>query len=848
VSLHYDAEQRVGTILDDRFRLEQLLGAGAMGAVYVGYASNDYRYAIKLLLHDDYRGNADLIGRFVREGRLTTSIEAANVVKVFEFAVDSPTQTPFIVMEMLSGSDLEGLVHKVGAVHPRTAVRIILQAARGLQQAHEAGIVHRDIKPANLFLHRPGDGSVVVKVCDFGVAKSLVDAGVGGAMTATGAMLGSPLYMSPEQIRSSKHVDARSDVWSLAIAFFELLAGRGPFMGVQSLSELMVSISTKPVPWLQDVAPWVDPALARVVNACLLTELDQRCPSMAALIEGLLPFAGESEALTEADLVGAPPELQASTAPRGQRASSWAETSPRVGPRQDPALAALLGQTLGGRYRLDHLLGAGGMGAVYAATAQDGTPVALKIILGDPAHQKPELWRRFVREARATTSIDSPHVVRVLDIDTDRERGFPFIVMELLQGTDLDRLVKQTGPLEPEAVVAVFLQACTGLAAAHAKGVVHRDIKPANVYLHEAAGRLTVKICDFGIAKQLQTDTEQTSTELTSTGGMLGSPMYMSPEQARSAKHVDATTDVWSLGVALYESLTGRRPWEHCTTVGDLIVAICTQEVPPIQETAPWIEPGLAAVVHRALAKEPSQRFATMEAFAAALAPFAAREVGVATLTPITAERRSRVAPRFDRPGFGSTTAAAASQVEAPKKRTAWFALGAVAVVLVGGIGTVLALNRDPPKVAAAPAETEEKKPSPEPKPTVQAATKLTVAVKVSPAEAEVTVDGKAVPLAAGVLTLQGEPGDAFAVVAKYKDKKQERQVIIGKDGKASVESLELTVDKKPAAVTTGKATSTGKVLGEPVATIAPPTTTPSPATTPTPTATATQPVGASSF
>ena len=844
-SPHYDAERRVGTILDQRFRVDKLLGAGAMGAVYVATASNGHTYAIKLLLHDEYQSNPDLIARFVREGRLTTSLDAPNVVKVYELAVDAPTHTPFIVMEKLEGCDLEELVKRVGPVHPRTAVRIALQAARGLATAHDAGIIHRDIKPANLFLDRQGSG-VVVKVCDFGVAKSLIDAGAGGAVTATGMMMGSPLYMSPEQIRSSKHVDARSDVWSLAVAIFELLAGKGPFTGVTSLSELMVSISTKPVPWLQDFAPWVDPALARVVNACLLANIDARCPSMQALCEALQPFAGGDESLTEADLVGAPHELQSTAAPRGQPASSWAETAPRQGARQDPALHALLGQTLAGRYYLDSLLGAGGMGAVFAARAQDGTPVAVKIVLGDPVHQKPEVWRRFVREARATTSIESPHVVRVIDVDSDRERGFPFIVMELLQGTDLDRLVKGTGPLEPEAVAAVFVQACAGLAAAHKKGVVHRDIKPANLYLQVTDGRMIVKICDFGIAKQLQTEGDAASTELTSTGGMLGSPMYMSPEQARSAKHVDHTTDIWSLGIALYESLTGKRPWEHCTTVGDLIVAICTQEVPPIQQVAPWIEPGLAAVVHTALAREPAQRFPSMEAFAEALAPFAGQEVSTSTLVAVNVERKSRVAPRLER-GLGSTTAAASTRV-IPPKRTPWFAFAAVAVVIAGGLGTVFVMNRgETPRPA--PAATAEKKPDPEPtaKPTASVA-KLKIAVRITPPEADVTVDGKSATVAGGVLSLEGEPGDAFAVVVKHKDKKQERQVMIGKDGKGSVEAIDVAVDKKPTPVATGTAKPTAtKSTGEAVATVAPPTATPPTATAP-PAATPTGPVGASTF
>jgi serine/threonine-protein kinase len=882
---HPKAASRVGNVLDGRFRLEKMLGSGAMGAVFVATASNGHSYAIKLLLDESYARHPELIARFVREGRLAASLDAINVGKVYELGIDQPTMTPFIVMELLDGSDVDGLVAQVGPVHPQAAAKIISQAARGLAAAHAAGIVHRDIKPANLFIHRrsaeptAGRGrEVSVKVVDFGVAKAILAEAGHDSMTATGSLLGSPLYMSPEQIKSAKHVDARSDVWSLGMTLWTLLAGRAALNDVTSLSDLFITLGTKQMPWIQDFAPWVDPALARVLHGTLLRELPARCPTMEALIEALEPFATADDALCEAELIGAPAPLRVTAAPRATAATSWSESVPTRGgaPKAeavDPALQALVGATLAGRYRLDRVLGIGGMGAVYQATAANGSKVAVKVILGDPDKQRPEMLKRFVREAKSTMAIDSPNVVQIVDVDADPQRGFPFIVMELLSGTDLDRLVKQNGALEPEPVIRVFLQACAGLQAAHARSIVHRDIKPANIFLHtDQAGRVRVKICDFGIAKQVASEgADQAATELTRTGGMLGSPMYMSPEQARSAKHVDQTTDVWSLGIALYEALSGRRPWDKSTTVGELIIAICTEQVPPLQDIAPWIEPGLADVVHHALQRDATARYPSMEAFAAALAPYAGRSNDIllaSSLTTVSTERKSIVAPRGT---FGGTTAplaAGGSTTTASNERRRGPGLVIAAtlgvVALVGGV-VFLAVGRGDggsrAKADVTPAATAAPAVASTPATEASAATPARIKAKVaiSPKDATVTVDGASVAIPDGVLELEGEPGDRFEVVAKAGTKTKRETVLIGKDGKCSIAAIDVTNDKtKPtvpgAATATAKATAPGAAIA-PTAT-APATATatatataaPPPATTPPPPPQPTTPVGASTF
>jgi serine/threonine-protein kinase len=537
----------------------------------------------------------------------------------------------------------------------------------------------------------------------------------------------------------------------------------------------------------------------------------------------------------------------------------------RTGPAREadvaPELLALVGVKLAGRYRLDRVLGVGGMGAVYLATAVNGAKVAVKVILGDAETQRPEMLKRFVREAKATMAVESPNVVQIIDVDSDPQRGCPFIVMELLSGTDLDRLVKQSGALEPELVAKIFLQACAGLQAAHARSIVHRDIKPANIFLHtDMGGGVRVKICDFGIAKKVATEgTEQTATELTRTGGMLGSPMYMSPEQARSAKHVGPASDIWSLGIALYEALSGRRPWDKSNTVGDLIIAICTEQVPPLQDVAPWVEPGLADVVHRALQRDPAARFPSMEAFAAALAPFAGTggdALLAANLRSVSTERKSVVAARAS---FGGTaapltaTASAATSVSSPKRGRGVMIAAGLAVLGLASGGVFFAVGRRESANAIPPAtqvtsEATTSAVASQSIATPAAPARVKARVTISPMDATVTVDGKpATTLTDGVLELEGEPGDRFEIVATAGKKTKRETVLIGKNGKGSLDAIDVTSDKPrvaPPGTATAKGTATAVAIA-PSVTAAPTKAAPT-ATAPPPPPTA--PVGMSSF
>jgi serine/threonine protein kinase len=275
------------------------------------------------------------------------------------------------------------------------------------------------------------------------------------------------------------------------------------------------------------------------------------------------------------------------------------------------------GETFAGKFRILGVLGEGGMGVVYRAHHERlEREVAIKVVRPEIVLAGYEL-HRFEREARAAARLESPHVVRVFDIDTSPE-GLPFLVMELLEGTTLSGELLHRGSLPVSEAVRWTVECCSALTLAEANGVVHRDIKPSNLFLtRDDAGRRQVKLLDFGITKL---HTAGPSNE-TASGVRMGTLRYMSPEQLRSTAHVDQRSDLWSLGVVLYELLSGGLPF-RANNDADLTIEIVTRAPVPLADVAPGVPADLCAIVERALRKNPSERFQSASDFSLALAPF----------------------------------------------------------------------------------------------------------------------------------------------------------------------------------------------------------------------------------
>ena len=259
---------------------------------------------------------------------------------------------------------------------------------------------------------------------------------------------------------------------------------------------------------------------------------------------------------------------------------------------------------------------------MYEAEQTDtGRRVAVKVLAAAGAADSPSLVARFAREARAAGQLETPHVVRVLDAGVDAALGVPFMAMELLRGGDAQALIAERGALRWDVAVRIVAQACLGLAEAHEAGVVHRDIKSANLFLARSEGEpVTVKIVDFGLAKStFGAGIKPGDQGLTRTGTILGSPLFMAPEQARGARDADARSDIWSMGVVLFHLLTGRVPHDEIDGLGELLITICSEPPPRLRDVAPWVPAEVDAIVDRALRLDPRERFQSAEAMLEAL-------------------------------------------------------------------------------------------------------------------------------------------------------------------------------------------------------------------------------------
>jgi serine/threonine protein kinase len=287
---------RVGDVVAGKYEVERILGVGGMGIVVAARHKQLQELVAIKLLHPDSAMDGEAVARLLREARATISVKSEHVVRVHDVGtLDSGS--PYILMEYLTGVDLSELVRTNGFLPVADAVDYVLQAGEAIAEAHARGIVHRDLKPSNLFLSRRPDGSPLVKVLDFGISKALVmeDSGPGGtaaqiSLTATKAVFGSPMYMSPEQVRSAKRVDERTDIWALGVILHELLTAASPFSG-ETMPGVLASISADEPEPLRRRRPDAPPEIELAIACALVKDPNERTQSVLALGRMLAPFA-----------------------------------------------------------------------------------------------------------------------------------------------------------------------------------------------------------------------------------------------------------------------------------------------------------------------------------------------------------------------------------------------------------------------------------------------------------------------------------------------------------------------------------------------------------------------------
>jgi serine/threonine protein kinase len=368
------------------------------------------------------------------------------------------------------------------------------------------------------------------------------------------------------------------------------------------------------------------------------------------------------------------------------------------------------GQILAGKYRIERILGEGGMGVVVAAHhLQLDERVAIKFLLPG-ALASPEAVARFAREARAAVKIKSEHVARVIDVGT-LETGAPYLVMEFLKGSDLSVWLAQKGPLPVDQAIELVLQAAEAVAEAHGLGIIHRDLKPANLFVvRRPDGLDSVKVLDFGISKVTGVNGSGSDMGMTKTTAIMGSPLYMSPEQMAASRNVDARTDIWAFGVILHELLSGQVPFNG-ESLPEVCVKIATQPPLPLRNHRPDAPAALEAVILRCLQKDPKERYANVADMAIALAELGPKRAkasaeriarviqnaGLASedtaIPPSSVGRKSIRKDSSTMPGWGMTGQGS------PSSRKAF--LGVAAALAVVAVVPIVLLTRRAPSPGA---------------------------------------------------------------------------------------------------------------------------------------------------
>ena len=560
-----------------KYVIERLLGRGGMGSVYLARQTDLDRPVVVKVIAPELAREPGTVERLHREAKTAARIASDHVVQVYETGVERGV--PFIAMEYVEGESAADLLKKRTKLPWQEATRLALAAARGLKAAHEKGVLHRDVKPANILVAKDGR----VKVADFGIAK-LIQKDVpsrDGSVTGSGVILGSPYYMAPEQA-DGQAVDARADIYALGVTLYELLSGRVPFHAETTVKTLSL-VLTAPVPPLRPLVADLPAAVERACLALMARDRDARPKTTDEVIQLLSSLEKPPRNQNIATV-----DLEADAADHVSK------------------LRARLGKELP-EYAIESELGRGGVGVVFKARHKSTNEVvALKILLMAEL-ASPKQRARFEEEAEITKRIKHPGIVPVRQIGTTG--GLPYFTMKYVEGQDLAAYIQ--GPkFDRDKGLELLKEVANAVQAAHALGVVHRDLKPENVIIEKSSGRPYV--LDFGLAKS----TDANEKKLTVTGALLGTPYYMSYEQALG-KHrdVDARTDVWALGAILYVMLTGKPPFD-ADSAGELFAKIIKEGPRPCHYIRSDVPRSLEKVALKALRKNKDERQPDAGAFA----------------------------------------------------------------------------------------------------------------------------------------------------------------------------------------------------------------------------------------
>jgi serine/threonine-protein kinase len=547
-----------GEMLGAHYRIERELGHGGMATVYLCTDTrNGSTVAVKVLRPE--LGSVVTKERFFREIAFSADLDHPRIPRVIESGMIG--ELPYYAMNFVDGESLRERMKRDPHFTVEEVARIATKIIEPMSFAHSKGIVHRDIKPENVLLH--GDE---VHVLDFGVARAIIGS-AGERLTRTGITVGTPAYMSPEQVTADRDLDLRSDIYSLGCVVYEMLAGTPPFRGGNAQILMAARFTTPPRP-LRNFRPDIPETMERAVASAMQKEPKDRWQSAddfaAALALGTATGTHE----------GAPGE---------------------------PAMIDKLRATFAESYRVEEEMKGGGMARLFLATDLAlNRKVVIKILPPELVSQM--MLARFRRESEVTARLQHPHILPVISAGV--RDGLVHYIMPFIDGESLRAMLERQGRFSIPQALRILREVTDALAYAHKQGIIHRDIKPENILIQDGHAVLA----DFGIAAALSGDGQEGEGRLTGTGMSLGTVGYMAPEQALGEKTVDARADIYAVGVVGYEIFAGAAPFTGATDQA-ILVAHLTKEAPHLDDIRADTPEPVAEAIRKAMQKDPALRF-----------------------------------------------------------------------------------------------------------------------------------------------------------------------------------------------------------------------------------------------
>jgi serine/threonine-protein kinase len=552
-------------LIGGHFRIERELGHGGMATVYLCTDTTSGEQAAVKILHPEL-SSVVTTERFFREIEFASELSHPRIPRVLESG--KVGDLPYYAMEFVEGESLRDRLKRVRQLPVYDAVWIAHEIAKPMSFAHQRGIVHRDIKPENILL-RGKD----VYVLDFGVARAIVGAG-GERLTRTGITVGTPAYMSPEQVTADRDLDYRSDIFSFGCVVYEMLAGSPPWRGNTPQVLMASRFTTQPRELRslrEDVPEYIDRAIAKAMARAP----ESRWQSVDEFIAALMP-----------------PE----------------KTDDAAAPKENELLNKLKA-SFHEQYDVESEMTGGGMARLFLATDKAlGRRVVIKIL--PPDLVSPMMLARFKRESEVTARLQHPHILPVISAGV--KDGLVNYIMPFIDGESLRNLLEREKRIPVNDGCRLLREVTDALAYAHRQGIIHRDIKPENILIQDGHAILA----DFGIAAALSggSETGEGPARLTGTGMSLGTIGYMAPEQALGEKNVDARADIYAVGVVGYEMFAGDPPFTGATDQA-IMIAHLTREAPNVESVRPDTPLPVAAAIRKAMEKDPANRFATAAEF-----------------------------------------------------------------------------------------------------------------------------------------------------------------------------------------------------------------------------------------